>query len=367
MPKVAKIFLAVIVLLLLWSTISYIRNPAPYKALFGGVGGTGGVRAYYSIFVCCIVFWTCFRLFACEELNLNLLLATITITSLVIGFLRILGHFFMFDLPLDNSFKHAAESTTNFGVDVHRIGGIDLCIQVGIAALFGFYYMKRKTSFLFPLLFLFFTLSFFGGGRTIFASILLATILYFFIINRKKAFIASIAILCFFLIYNLLNPYLDLPPQFNRLLSFESSGRIYQFNDPRSELFSEYLKTFSENPFLGKGISYFNKSTRDDFIKSNLAIGGHNAYLSTLAIFGIAGGLFLAVMLLGTIFVCITTIKRFNNTYYKQFMIFLLIISTIQCFYSFTGGSGYKDILLYFMAGSAIGVHTIQFKHSQNA
>jgi hypothetical protein len=137
------------------------------------------------------------------------------------------------------------------------------------------------------------------------------------------------------------------------------SGGFSQEDPGRYKVFSRYWDVFLENPLFGKGIGVY-KGRESDFVKGELLSGGHCAYLSVLCIFGIAGGIFLGLMLFGGVFksyrlVLMNHLKR-ESTKHHKLAVFVFLYLLITIFYYVFGYSGFRDIKLYFVIGLLLGL-----------
>jgi len=363
--RVSKKFVFAISILILWSIFHYTKNPVSAAALFGLQLESGGLRAYYSIFVCTIIYFICFRYFSYERFNPDIFLKLILITSLLLGLLRTISYFFSFKLPLGGAFDYGL-AEGGFGEElVHRIGGIDRSIHIGLSSLFGYYYRKKHNILFIILLLLFYALAVVGGGRTIFVGMIICTIGYFIFIVKSRLFyfmIPFLAILFLFLSY--FHP-ITRPNQFNRLFAFDAILKLQYSNIYRGQVWSMYFRTFLRNPIFGKGVGFVEEDLPNapdnilyKFAKSNIALGGHNGYLSVLAIFGIGGAIFLGIMLFGTIYFSFHYFRVYAFNKFSNIVLFILFLSILSAIYYLTSMSGYKETLLYLSAGTIAGIYS---------
>jgi choice-of-anchor B domain-containing protein len=86
-----------------------------------------------------------------------------------------------------------------------------------------------------------------------------------------------------------------------------SDVKLVDITDPQNISSDDFFTFYSE--LLGPNAPG-SSIAHNPFVQDNLAIGGHNAYLSSIAIFGIGGGIFLIIMLIGTCLICFSKIKR---------------------------------------------------------
>jgi len=364
-PNIGKKFVFAISILILWSTFHFIKNPVSAADLFGVREEMGGLRSYYSIFVGAVIFFISMKYFAYANINTDRFLKFIFITALSIGYLRVLSYFFSFSMPLlGGTFQYAVAQTT-FGEGLtHRIGGIDDCLLIGLPSLYGYYY-RKKLNTLFVILFLFFfALAVIGGGRTIFMGIIILTIGYFVFIKKYILLYVWIPFFIFTLIFLSYFSSISFPNQFDRLLAFNAIENLSGSDVGRAQTWSIFFRTFIKDPIWGKGIGFseesipmISDSNLYEFIKYNIVSGGHNGYLSILAIFGIGGAIFIGIMLFGTIYLCFRYFYIYYFNKYTNVVLFILFLSILSTILYSTGGTCYKEALLYLSAGSISGIY----------
>ena len=145
-------------------------------------------------------------------------------------------------------------------------------------------------------------------------------------------------------------------------MTLVEEGGFAQQDPGRAVTFSYFWNIFLDKPLFGKGIGVYSGRIpkRFDYINEQLISGGHGAYLSILAIFGILGAIFLALILFGTVFksyrlILINNVSE-EPVAYKKTAIFIFLYSLVTVFYYVFGYSGFQDLKLYFVIGMLIGV-----------
>jgi O-antigen ligase len=207
-----------------------------------------------------------------------------------------------------------------------------------------------------------------GGGRTSFWGLIFACVTYLIFLNQKYFLPFVYGMVFIIATYYSFTVLFNAPNQFERLLTISESDKIV--DDYRSETYELYWNSFKENPIFGKGIGFVSLDIPNkEFVLQQLKAGGHGAYLSILAIFGLAGGAFLSTFLFGTIFIGFRNIKRYysqsNFIDQERLILFTLFYLTTISVYYLTSFSGFNDMSLYFTSGIICGL-TVKYQNTVN-
>jgi len=354
-PSNATLFYTALFVISVWSIVNYIRNPVSGQVLSGAKATEVGLRAYYWVFIGVLTFFSSLWFFRYKKINEKGWLLFIIIFSLSIGLLRLLSYFGDFTIPyLYGTFRYGGGSSL-----YHRIGGLSDAAIPALAALFAYYYRRKWNVYFVVGLAICLTLLFFSGGRASFFGVLLGLTLYFLLIERKALGGPLLAILVLLILYFFVALYVPIPSQLERI--FDVSGGVEEQDVYRFRTFQHYWSIFKQNPVFGKGIGYYQVSMRErgnisEFVLRQLVAGGHGAYYSTLAMFGIGGMFFLLTMLLASIHCSYRAIKNPHNQLYKRLMVFAFIYLLILSVEFYAGGKGYSHLPLYFLAGMTAGI-----------
>lgn len=367
LPGSSKLFYSAICVIVIWAIINYIHNPVSAVKLLGAPDRAGGLRSYYKLFIGVTVFFSSLWYFSYRKVNEDRWLLLIISFSLTVGLLRLVGYFAGFDIPV-------VSGTFRFGHPLglfHRIGGLSEASITAIAAIFAYYY-KRKLNVNFTfLLAVCFILLFYSGGRAGFFGVVFALTLYFLLVQRKRIGVLFLSMLLLLILFLVVAPFLPIPHQFKRL--FDISGGVARQDLARFHTFQYYWEIFKLNPVFGKGIGYYGGRVSvvaryKDFVSGGLVKGGHGAYYSILAIFGIGGIFFLLAMLLGGIYRSYKLIKEKNDMLpYKKLMVFPFIYLVTLSVEFYTGYTGYGDIPFYFLVGMTAGMASANERIIENS
>ena len=173
-----------------------------------------------------------------------------------------------------------------------------------------------------------------------------------------------ILIALLFVVIQAASSVLPVPDQFNRIFSYD--GGLIQQSLPRGFLFKFYLDNFLASPAFGKGIGGYAEVGLDgeylnEFVTTNLRIGGHGAYFSILSLFGICGAFYLIVFLFVNIIYQLRFFKSAVSASlekYKSVSLFILLSLLIKTATYVVGWSGFNDLALYLLAGLTAGILT---------
>lgn len=359
-PKRVKLFLVVLFVFLISVIIHYLSRPVSAEILGATSEYNRGLRNYYIIISGIFVYFASLWFFAYTGFKDEPWLKMVIIISIALGLLRLLSYSLNFQIPfIWGSFRYAENPSTHFGGITHRIGGLDTVGIIGFAALVA-YSHKKNIKFFEILTFIFlFAILVSGGGRTAFWGLMFSFILYILFIAKRASVRIAGSVIFIILLYCFFSILLNLPNQFERLLAI--SPNIAERDIYRGETFKFYWHFFTESPLFGKGIGFVSVNTpHKEFVLRQLKAGGHCAYLSVLAIFGMIGGVFLGTFLFGTIFAGYKILKRLSTSEkglkQEKLIVFSLFYLTTISVYYLTGLSGYDDMVLFLVSGLVGGL-----------
>jgi O-antigen ligase len=312
--------------------------------------------AYLNTFAGIMIFFSCFWFFSRISDDENRILKFFIFLAFSLMFVKISG-----PLPQIFSTSFTQEYTTPQGAT--RLGGFDACVGLGIPALIAYSYDRvniPRTLFIIALI----ALGIIGGGRSLMFGVLLTIIIYLILFYKRYSTKFLLACGIVVLATALAAQFVPLPKQIKRIsgVTLIESGGFARQDPGRHILFSLYWDIFLENPVFGKGIGVYKEKMSGplEFIKGELRDGGHGAYLSTLCIFGIVGGIFLGLMLFGGIYRSYKSILannlQKNAVVYKKLTIFIMLyLLTLASEFTF-GGDGYQKPEMYAVIGMLLGI-----------
>ncbi len=348
-------FYFAIFLLIFSALFSFVRHPVGSEKLFGSGEGKGGISLYAEIFINSLLFFTVIRYVKLINIEFYRLLKILALFSLLIGYLRLAGAFYGFDIPFVYGVFRYGE-TSKFPFTPNRIGGLEQAAIYGIVSIIAIIiYNNRNLKYLIALPLLIF-LEIMSGGRTSFFGLLFVSVIYLVLFGNRKLKLFFVLFVSILLLY-LIVPQDLLSLQFSRIFSIK--GGIREQDYWRDTVYFFYLKNFFENPIFGKGIrplDYWGTDPLYEFVASQLMGGGHGAYLSILNTFGIIGFIYLFIFVFGGILLAWKNLKLnifTNNERTINLFCFLLLLIKSIIYYS--GHNGYNDPTLFFLNGILIG------------
>ena len=351
-PQGGRIVTSAIFVLSIWAFVHFVFNPVSSQQLLGGNKYSGGIRAYYTIFIgFCVFFYAMW--FSCYWSTYPFcwgkLLSSLILLSLAAGFLRLLTYFLGVELPL---LKGTFDYGEMWHKTAHRIGGLSNAGTLGIAALLGLYHGKKWSFWFFLLLCAFVFLMIMSGGRSSSVGVAVAFITYILFFQRTKI-ARSLLVTMIILAAVLLSLQIGLlSGQLGRIVCFE--GGFAKQGVGRSEMNKHMWKIFCNNPVMGKGIGRENEDKNiPDFSDKQFFKGGHGAYFSIMSIFGLGGIYFIVVTLFGNIFKALFCSRKSKllPEDQPQIVAFIFIYMIIIAFEYTAGGNGYCDMKLFLLSG----------------
>ncbi len=347
------VFHFAILVLLIWSLVNYSMNPVG-GAMFGAANVTeGGLRAYFSIFVGFTIFYSCYWFFIYKKIEADNLMISLALVAFIIGYLRMIGYFYNFGLRLiGGNFTYAPEIEA-----FTRVGGLTEAAALGITVLLAYGYARQRSKLVLVWMASFFILLVVAGGRAQFFAIALVMFIYNAIINKEKIIPLTALFLILGSLYLLFYSHITLPEQAQRLIDIQ--GKLsYEYG--REETFMQFIDIFLERPVFGKGLGFTEAELatgKISFFTQQAVLGGHGAYLSMLATFGIGGIFFLLVMIFGGMCYAYRIIKDKAATNREirlaLFGFFYLVSLSVVCFTSY---AGYNIMELYYVTGMIAGI-----------
>lgn len=366
--KSSQIHYAALIVLFIWSIISWFRYP-----LFGSTSGIAdgnlGIKSYYRIIVGVFTFYICtWYIFYYIRGNYLIFFKILLYFSLVIGFIRIASFILNFDIPfLYGSFRYDPEATTIYGGLTIRLSGLDYAGYCGGFSLLALRHSKESPGpVLFAVLFItFIVFLILHAGRSTAISYLFSLSYYALFIEKistKKVLAGLVLFLLLILSLNLL-PRNILRGQLNRITAIEG-GIKGQYADRRAVVFQTFINDFYDHPIFGRGIrpvevKKINRNTI--WIKQQLADGGHGSYHSLMGLFGIGGIFFISVFLFLTI-VKLHFIINNKNTPNIEVYIFIMLFLLYKSLQYYAGGKGYNDYSLFLLVGSFVAMNAKQYR-----
>ncbi len=350
----AGIFFLAILVLSLWALFNYTKNPVT-GLLMGAKNVTeGGIRAYYTILVGIMIFFTSYWFFIHKKLDVVKWMTSLAVVSFVIGYLRLAGYFLEFRLKFIGGTFSFAPAEGLFS----RIGGLTEISNLGISVLLALgYEMKWNKMFSIGLTG-FFILLIMSGGRAQFFGIIAMLIAYNTVINRKKLLPMIAGLLIVGSLYAMVYSYVTLPDQAQRLIDIQ--GKVTTDDSGRYTTYQQFIEIFEDNPVFGKGLGFSEAQKAEGkitFMTKQAVLGGHGAYMSILATFGIGGFFYLLVSLLGGIYYAFRIVKyRAANDTESMSALFAFLYLIGLSVVLVSGYAGYDILELYFMTGMVAGI-----------
>jgi len=365
LPYGGRLSSAGIILLILCSIGHILFHPVSSQLVSGASNATGGLRAYFNIFIAACVFFTTLWLTAYwkkNETTWQNIIRMMMYAALFIGFARLGTYLLGMELPMMAGVFGFHEETFNYLFRVeraHRIGGLAEVGSLGIAALFALNIDKRWKMKTYVMLYVFLFLMVMGGGRSSMVGVFLSLATYFVIMRREtgKAILFALLLIAAAIAAMQLDLF---SKQFERLTSITSG--IESNASGRGLIYQEMWRIFLDHLIVGKGIGLQYINTKlPDFVIAQVSFGGHGAYLSILGLFGLVGVFNFGVNLFRPILVGLKLLRDRAKKYTEDmdlrmavtFAVSSLMVLVVE---SVVGGNGYMQFKLYMSAGIISGV-----------
>ncbi len=353
-------------LLLLFSAlvVSYLRNPAGARSLFGGIGGSYGLKNYYNGIMCLIIYFLAYFSVRRSLVPAHQLMLFILVLSIVIGTLRVMTYLGYFDIPLFvgslDYLRLSSNNISNFLLRPRRIGGMDFVAGFSVVPAFILIEMKkyRKMALAGIILGIFFLVL--SGGRSSFIGVSAAMLVGLTKSGVRRFAQVFLVILGSYLILSNVSfgsQHTITESQLTRIFRYEAviERQVY-----RVEGYTQLLEAFKENPLFGKGISPVSYEERGQIAD----YGGHGSYFSLIGLFGTFGiGFIIFSIIVPLIKGLKISLSSYNENhkvgsrnilYYTRFATLALVFLTIILGVAY---SGYQSPYLFYF----IGVLTAQF------
>lgn len=377
--KGIEIFIFAILVLAIWTIISFINHELLYQPIKQTGTRIGASRIYFNVFNNIILFFliVIFTAVYFEKINFEKFFNLLVIFSSVLGVITIISYFVGFNVPLiKGTFSYLTEFSkgriSEYGGQAYRFGGMAETVTVGIPSLFACYIIKKKMNIFLFLLLLFFV--FMSGGRTLMIGVIFSIMFISFLFFPRNLvyfmFVGGLIIIfgAIFL------PQSVLDGQLGRLTSL-NAGHFMGQDAWRGLAWKLYLDNFYDSPILGKGIMaykgffYSSEEGAREFALSQLFAGGHGSYLSLLSTFGLGGITYFLIMIIGGIFLSFRKIKQNLNIDVNKtaIAVFCFMLITIKSIDFITGGDGLKDaVILFYAVGLVASITTLQNRKDLN-
>ncbi|MBN1830537.1 MAG: O-antigen ligase family protein [Deltaproteobacteria bacterium] len=358
-------FIFAFCLLLLCLVIGYAKNTFSVFSINLGDHESKMVGlSYLTTFTGIMVFLSASWYFSIAFFDENRLLRFFIIIATVLALFKFTG---LASILFDTSFNQPYITASG----AKRMGGFDNLVWLAVPALMAYTSQRVNTLRIF-LIVVYLVFGIMSGGRALFFGIVFATIIYLSLFYKKYSARLVLAGGIIILTMALMAQFVSLPTQIRRIsgLTMIEEGGFAQQDPGRAVTFSYFWNIFLDNPLFGKGIGIYNERMpeRLSFINEQLISGGHGAYLSILAIFGIVGAVFLALILFGTVYksyrIILMNSLDEEPVAYKKTAIFIFLYSLVAVFYYVFGFSGFQDLKLYFVIGMLVGILEKRERHT---
>lgn len=371
--KGIEIFIFAILILLIWTVVSFVNYEILYQSYKYVESRTGTTRLYFNIVNNVLLFFATimFTVVYFEQIDFAKFFKFLYVTSIFVGVVAYLAYVKDFNIPIlagTFGYNEAYNKVfaAKYGGQAYRLGGMAETVTLGIPALFAYYIIKKKISIVALVLLLFFV--FISGGRTLMIGVIFA-ITFFSFVFLPRNFIYMIAATGLFIILGaIFLPQSVLQGQFGRLTSL-NSGNFMGQDASRGLAWKIYLDNFSKHPIWGKGISEYEGFVFSalegsaEFAKYQAFAGGHGSYLSLLSTFGIGGLTYFLIMIVGGLFLSFRKIKQYISTDITKTAIgvFGFMVLGIKAFDFITGGNGLSETqTLFYTVGLVASLTVLQ-------
>ena len=361
LSKKASLWFFAIGIISTWALINYSRNPVMGMFYLGTGLESTGLRSYFSVFVGITVFFSSYWFIQYKNINTKNLFIFLIAVALSLGLLKSFSYFAGVHIPLLNKFYDF--SYVNVTKSFFRIQGLSRLVIMAIPLLLSLFYREKITVLRILIFSVFFLLLILSGARTMFAATMLSILLYIAFIRKTDLLPFILLIVLFSASYILIIPQIELPDQLERMTGVTAA--VEQQSKYRFEAYSVYLREFLENPIFGKGIGFAGGEL--DFVSHNLIHGGHGAYLSIMAIYGIGGLIFLCLLVFGTLYHSYKLFNVYKNHYeYALWTLFAFLYIFIRSINLLPAGDGITEYDIWYLAGIIAGIRSLDYKKNSN-
>lgn len=369
-----EIFIFAILILMIWTSVSFVENEILYKSLHH-VEKTGTIRTYFSIlnnillFFITIIFITAYF----EQIDFEIFFKFLIYISILLGAVRIFSHFFEFNIPfLGGEFDYGGEygkyAKLKYGGTAFRLGGLNDIVSIGVPATFSYYIYKKKMNYFVLILLL--SYLFLSGGRTIAIGVIIPIIVFSFIFFPKNFLYLIVGVGVFLILAVILLPDDFLKGQTGRMTTLKEG--FMGLDVARTLSWKYYYDIFLDNPLWGKGIGdyrrfiFFPKTDIEYFVKAQLVAGGHGSYISLLSTLGLGGFLYFTIMLFGGIILSYQKINQYLNDNLNKtaIAVFTFMLLLIKMFDYITAKNGLTIPILFYVVGFIVSLTVLQNKEN---
>ena len=361
LSKKASMWFVAIGIISTWAFINYSRNPVTGMFFFGSGIQSTGLRSYYNIFVGITVFFSSYWFIQYKNIDAKKLFLFLIAAALLLGFLKTFSYFAGVNIPLLNKFYKF--SSVNVEKSYFRIQGLSRLVVLAIPLLLSVSYRDKFTKLRILLILIFILLLLLSGARTMFAATILSIFIFIAFIRKTNLLPFFLLIALVSTIYMLIIPQIQLPGHLERMTGV--SDAIDQQADYRFQAYEAYYNEFFKNPIFGKGVGYTGGAI--DYVGSNLIHGGHGAYLSVLAIYGIGGLVYFCLLVFGTLYHSYKLFKLYRNHYeYALWALFAFLYIVIRSINFLPAGTGIQEYDIWYLAGIIAGIRSLDYNKNIN-
>jgi hypothetical protein len=337
---------------------------AVYHAVRSGPGSIGNdvsapnLRAYIDLFIGIAVFVGTLYWSEVEDGWTDGPLVVIATLGLGIGLVRLGAYFMGIPMPLLGGRFQYDVVTSVSGVAAARIGGLTESASFAIGGALGLWHSRRL-----PLLALVcgvagVVFAVVSGGRSYAIGLLAGLLVYSTLLRGRRLWLRILAMSAAGALAAVSVAAVGLGAQLTRISAF--AGGI-EGQDPYRYSAMRFLWVeFLRSPVIGKGIGAPGVGLVNQFVSDVVSNGGHSAYLSVLAIFGVVGlASFVAVAAGGIIRSWHALRRRVEplGSPAAGWLTMLLFVLVTRVLESTVAGNGYSDFGMYAIGAAAIGAY----------
>ena len=278
-----------------------------------------------------------------DERMAKLTLWTFVWIAVVVSCARLANYYLGTPLPfLGGVFEYSVQGGLGAAASAARIGGLDEGAMLGLAALGALLHGGRARIASPFLAIFFFIMVVVAGGRTVALAVLLALVLYLVLAKGGRLAIIGATLAAVAAALQIIGA-LGLSHQITRVTGF--AGGLREQDPFRYQAQSDQLQAFFSHPWLGKGIGVLDQPISNQFLADQVKFGGHGAYTSMLANFGVIGGLTLVSLLLVPLVGSVLALRRHPRpdlAGFRMWCMFVALIASMEVVVSLTGWNGYS-------------------------
>ena len=354
LSKKAFIWFFAIGIISTWAFVNFARNPVMGMFFFGSGLTSTGIRFYYNVFVGIAVFFSSYWFIQNKNIDAKKLFLFLIAAALLLGFLKTFSYFAGVNIPLLNKFYKF--SSVNVEKSYFRIQGLSRLVILAIPLLLSVSYRDKFTKLRILLLLIFILLLLLSGARTMFAATMLSIFIFIAFIRKTDLLPFILLITLVSASYMLIIPQIQLPGHLQRMTGVtEAVDEQARF---RFKAYEAYYNEFLKSPIFGKGVGY--TGTEYNFVSGNLIHGGHGAYLSVLAIYGIGGLVYFCLLVFGTLYHSYKLFKVYKNHHeYALWTLFAFLYLVIRSINLLPAGNGITEYDIWYLAGIIAGIRSI--------